>query len=124
MLLTEHKPGNHHAIRRVDESGILVDDQLHTSSLILGARLLEPQWPVHSLDQLTAESIEPLIRLEPELVLIGIGQKQQFPPVAIQREFLQRGIGLECMTLDAACRTFNVLMSENRRALAGLIIQR
>lgn len=122
MLLTEHKPGNHHAIRRVDQSGILIDDQLHTSSLILGARLIDPDWPVHSLDQLTAETIEPLLRLEPELVLIGIGQQQQFPTVEIQREFLRRGIGLECMTLDAACRTFNILMSENRRALAGLIL--
>lgn len=123
MQLTEHKPGNHHAIRRVDDNGVLVDDQLHDRSLILGARLLQPDWPVRSLDELSLQAIEPLLRLDPELVLIGIGKKQQFPAIEIQREFLRRGIGLECMTLDAACRTFNVLMSENRRALAALIIQ-
>jgi uncharacterized protein len=123
MQLTEHQPGNHHAIRRVDDSGILIDDQLFSNSLIVGARLLEPDWPVNSLTQLTAETIAPLLRLDPELVVIGIGQRQQFPAVDVQREFLRRGIGFECMTLDAACRTFNILMSENRRALAGLIIQ-
>lgn len=123
MQLTEHKPGNHHVIRRVDEHGILIDEQLFPTSLIVGARLLDPDWPVRSLKDLTSDYIEPLIRLEPELVLIGVGERQQFPAIEIQREFLRRGIGLECMTLGAACRTFNVLMSENRRALAGLIIQ-
>lgn len=122
MQLTEHRPGNHHAIRRVDESGILIDEQLYKASLILGARLIEPDWPVRSLDDLAQETIEPLLRLQPELVLLGVGQRQQFPAPEIQHEFLKRGIGFECMTLDAACRTFNVLMSENRRALAGLII--
>ena len=60
--------------------------------------------------------------MTPELVILGFGQTQHFPSIEIQREFLKNGIGLECMNLAAACRTFNVLMSENRRALAGLIL--
>lgn len=122
MQLTEHKPGNHHHIRRIDGNGLLIDDRLYTTSVILGAHLLTADWPVNSLSDLNEETIKPLVEHSPEVVLLGVGKIQAFPDQAIQRAFMQHGIGLECMTLDAACRTFNVLMSENRRALAGLII--
>ncbi len=122
MQLTEHRPGNHHVIRQVDQSGILIDDTRHVTSVILGARLLETDWPVADYGDLNEQTLAPLLRHEPEVVLLGFGHSQRFPPIEIQREFMARGIGLESMTLDAAARTFNVLMSENRRALAALIL--
>jgi uncharacterized protein len=122
MQLTEHKPGNYHYIRKVDADGLLIDDTLYQASLIIGARLLQTDWPVSSFADLDETTIAPLIEHQPEVVLLGVGQTQSFPAIEIQRRFLQHGIGLECMTLPAACRTFNVLMSENRRALAGLIL--
>jgi uncharacterized protein len=122
MQLTEHKPGNHHSIRSVDLASIRVDDQHFHSSIIVGARLLQTNWPVASLADLTPQTLEPLFQHAPELVIIGIGASQQFPSQAIYRQFLQHQIGLECMNLTAACHTFNVLMSENRRALAALIL--
>ncbi len=122
MQLTEHKPGNHHHIRSVDEHSLVIDDRRYTSSLIVGARLLHPDWPVLHLDDLDENTIEPLIEHQPEVVVLGVGKVQAFPDPAIQMAFMRHGVGVECMTLDAACRTFNVLMSENRRALAGLII--
>lgn len=122
LQLTEHKPGQHHYIRAVLNDGVIIDEQRHTSSVILGARLLKPDWPVHGMADLDASTIEPLLEHGPELVVIGCGTRPGFPDIAIQRLFLERGIGLECMSLNAACRTFNVLMSENRRAVAGLII--
>lgn len=122
MQLTEHQPGNHHVIRRTEANAVWVDDQRFEQSLLVGARLLRNDWPVHHFDDLDDEALEPLFELGPELVLLGIGQRQQILPPALQRRFLEHGIGLECMTLPAACRTFNVLMSENRRAVAALIL--
>jgi uncharacterized protein len=122
MQLTEHKPGNHHHIRSVDKHGLVIDDRRFTSSLIVGARLLHTDWPVLHLEDLNEQTIEPLIEHRPEVVVLGFGTVQAFPDPAIQSAFMNHGVGIECMTLDAACRTFNVLMSENRRALAGLII--
>lgn len=122
MQLTEHDAGNHHVIREIDERRIRIDNDYFESSLVVGARLLEPDWPVNSLDQLDDDIIGPLLELEPELVVIGAGTRQQILPPDRQLPFIRRGIGVECMTLHAACRTFNVLMSENRRALAALIL--
>lgn len=121
MELTEHRAGNHHLIREVTEAGIGVDGMVYQRSLIVGARYLETEWPVGSLTDLNESTLRPLIELQPELVLIGVGWTHQVPDPEMQRRLIQHGIGVECMTLPAAARTFNVLMSENRRALAGLI---
>lgn len=122
MDLTEHKPGNHHVIREVLGGAVRIDQERYTTSLILGARYLETEWPVTRLEDLDETTLEPLIAPEPELVIIGIGTRHQVLAPEIQMHFLKRGIGVESMTLDAAARTFNVLMSENRRALAALIL--
>lgn len=122
MQLTEQRPGAYHFIRRVAFDQLTIDDRSYQSSLILGARLLIEDWPVSSLDDLDETRIQALLEHRPELVLIGHGDRPRFPSPQIQSLFLARGIGLECMTLAAACRTFNILMSENRRAVAGLIL--
>lgn len=121
MELTEHTTGNYHVIREIREGMVRIDRENYTSSLILGARYLETDWPVAGLNDLDESTLAPLLAPEPELVIIGVGERQQILDPSVQIEFVKRGIGVECMTLSAAARTFNVLMSENRRALAALI---
>ncbi len=122
MELTEHKPGNHHVVRAVTAHSVRIDQATYTASLILGARYLEPDWPVRFLSDLNETTLAPLFAPQPELVIIGAGQTHQVLGLEIQRAFIERGIGIESMTLPAAARTFNVLMSENRRALAAFIL--
>ncbi|MGY6587505.1 MAG: Mth938-like domain-containing protein [Wenzhouxiangella sp.] len=124
MQLTEHKPGNHHVIRRVESHRITVDQTSIESSFILGARLLQPDWPVATLDDLDEARCEALLSHQPEVVIIGFGERQSLFPPSLQAPFHRQGIGVECMTLAAAARTFNILMSENRRALAAMILPR
>jgi uncharacterized protein len=71
---------------------------------------------------MTPADLEPLLALEPELVLLGSGATQAFPPPAAMAACLSRGIGLETMTNAAAARTFNVLASEGRRVVAGFVL--
>jgi uncharacterized protein len=122
MELTEHTAGPHHQIRGIEAGRVFVTDRWYDRSLVVGARYLDDSWPVSSLQALESSHLEPLIELRPELLLIGVGRRQQILDPALQAELMRRGIGVECMTLDAAARTFNVLMSEDRRALAALII--
>jgi len=60
--------------------------------------------------------------LEPELVLVGTGHRQEFPAAAFGAHFLKSGIGFEVMDTGAACRTFNVLVSEQRHVVALLLL--
>ncbi|MFA5664015.1 Mth938-like domain-containing protein [Castellaniella sp.] len=58
----------------------------------------------------------------PEVVLIGTGLRQAFLPPDVVRPLLMAGIGVEAMTTHSAARTYNILMSEERRVLALLIL--
>lgn len=121
MDLTLQRPGDHLYIRAISPDGIQVGELWHRSSLILSADRLVPDWPLVQIAHCTAALLEPVFELEPEVVLFGTGARQSFLPGDLIREFYQRGVGVEAMSTDAACRTFNVLVSEGRRVVAALI---
>ena len=121
MELTLQNPGNHLFIRSVTKDGIRVVDDLYKSSIILSAGEIIPGWPVSSVEQLTTGTLEPVLGLQPEVVLIGTGSRQKFLTPELLMFFYSREIGIEVMTTDAACRTFNVLVSESRNVVAALI---
>ena len=60
----------------------------------------------------------------PELIIIGTGKRQQFISPAILHPLLANRIGVECMDTQAAARTYNVLMNENRQVVAALLLDR
>lgn len=124
MDLTRHNPGDHYFIRSFSKEGIVVKDELHRESLVLSAETLLPAWPVRSMAELEEKHLQPLIDLEPEVAILGTGMKQAFLHPQLVMKFYEKGIGFEAMTSEAACRTFNVLVSENRRVAAALILER
>jgi uncharacterized protein len=83
--------------------------------------LLE-DWPVTDAATLDVAQLEPILAMRPELVLLGTGGRQVFPPPAILAAFLTRGLGIEVMTNAAAARTYSVLAGEGRRVVAGFVI--
>ena len=122
MDLTLHKPGEHNYIRSAGMEGITVGDTLHRSSLVLSTESIVPDWPVRSVSELEEKHLAPIFDLSPEVVILGTGSTQVFPPPQLVMKFYEKGIGFEAMTTEAACRTFNVLVSEERNAVAALII--
>jgi uncharacterized protein len=64
-----------------------------------------------------------LAAFEPELVILGTGQKQHFPHPRMTRSLLEQRIGLESMTTAAAVRTYNILMAEGRKVLGAFLIE-
>ena len=79
-------------------------------------------WPPRSVDESRVEHSAPLFALAPEVVVLSTGAKQKFPRAALRAEFATRRIGLEVMEIGAACRTYNVLVGEERRVLGGGIV--
>jgi uncharacterized protein len=71
---------------------------------------------------MVAADLDPLLALAPELVVLGTGAVQVFPPAEVMAACLTRGIGIEIMDNAAAARTFNVLAGEGRRVVAGFVI--
>jgi uncharacterized protein len=73
------------------------------------------------MDELDERRLEPVFALRPEVVLLGTGARQVFPSPELLMCFHRRGIGIEVMATAAACRTFNVLVSERRKVVAALL---
>lgn len=122
MQLHLDRPDHAFFLRGADGHHALVNERkLEASFIIAPDRLLEG-WPARSVETLTPADLEPLLALQPELVLLGSGEHQAFPPPELQAACLSRGIGLETMTNAAAARTFNVLAGEGRRVVAGFVI--
>ena len=96
-------------------------DDYYDSSIIVSTSQVIPDWPVNSVETITEQQLEKVLDLQPELVLIGTGARQAFLPPRQIMFFYSRNIGIEVMTTDAACRTFNVLAAESRNVVAALI---
>lgn len=107
---------------RQGEGGVArVRTELRHSALLGHERLIE-HWQPRCVGDLTVAHLEPVFEWAPELVLLGTGAKLMFPPARVQRAVTGRGIGLEVMDTPAACRTYNVLMMEQRRVVAALML--
>jgi uncharacterized protein len=121
LELTREHPGQKVYIRAVGKDGITIGEDKFTSSLILSPDTVNPDWGVDAFADISAETLQPLLDLDPELVLIGTGAQQHFPTPETLMMFYRAGIGVEIMNTRAACRTFNILVLEERRVVAGLI---
>ncbi|GAA4806444.1 Mth938-like domain-containing protein [Lysobacter hankyongensis] len=122
MQLHLERPDHEFFLRGADGAGALVNDRRLTASFLLSPDTLVESWPVRDVAAMSPADLEPLFALSPELVLLGCGDRQTFPPAATLAACLSRGIGLETMTNAAAARTFNVLASEGRRVVAGFVL--
>lgn len=113
---------NNYLITAYDEKFIEVNKQRYTHSLMVMAQQLSTDWPVQDFASLTEAQFTQIAELNPEVVLLGTGKKHQFLHPKIYQALTKKGIPLECMTTAAACRTYNILMSEGRNVLAALIL--
>jgi uncharacterized protein len=109
------------SIRAYRDGEITINDKVIAQSVVItpdSIRLWEPR----SIDELTAVHIDRLFELDPEIVIIGTGRQLRFPQLALTAALQVRGIGVEVMAHDAACRTFNILLAEDRRVVAALMM--
>ena len=101
---------------------VSVNNQRHERALVVTPDALHDTWNVASVDALDSAAIGFLLRLKPEILLLGTGATHRFPSPASMREFAQAQIGVETMDTAAACRTFNILMAEGRNVVAAVIV--
>ena len=121
MKFTQQRQDGANLIRRYGADFIVVGEREIRASCIVGANVLMP-WAPRSVDDLTVESFTPLFELTPEVVVLSTGATQRFPRAALRAEFATRKVGLEVMETGAACRTYNVLVAEERRVLVAVLL--
>ena len=122
MQLNLERPDYRYFLRGADGSGALVNDRRIERSFVISPDTLIESWPVLDAGVMAPADLDALLDLRPELVVLGTGASQVFPPAAVLATCLQRGIGIEVMTNAAAARTYSVLAGEGRRVVAGFVL--
>jgi uncharacterized protein len=119
-----HQEGNNalNTITSYGDGFVAINLQRHEGSIVVMPDSLE-KWPVSSFESLTPEHFEALAHAAPEVVIFGSGSKLRFPHPRLTAELAKHRIGVETMDFGAACRTYNILMSEGRRVAVALLIE-
>jgi len=123
MKLTVDANASVNLIRRYSASELVVGDVTLRSPCIVTADTIVPEWKFASIQCLMPDELTSILILEPDVILLGTGERQIFPAPSLISYCAARGVALEAMDLGAACRTFNVLVQENRRVAGAFAIR-
>lgn len=113
-----------YTINAYDHDGITVNAQHYACNIVVTPDQLMQSWGPGHIEGLQQSHIEQLVMLEPEIILLGTGRTLRFPDPSLALYALQRGIGFEVMDTGSACRTYNVLASEDRNVIAALLVSK
>jgi uncharacterized protein len=122
MRFTQDLSSNVNVIRGYGAGELRINDAVFHDTVIVAAAAIRTGPTLTNVADLSTEHAAHILAFEPELVLIGTGQRQVFPAAGFGAQFLKAGIGFEVMDTGAACRTFNVLVSEQRRVVALIML--
>lgn len=121
MDLTPIVPAGRQVIESYGRAGFRVSGIVYASSVLVFPDRTAA-WSVASFAELTEASLRPVVEHGGvEILLLGCGRTMQLVPAALRRALKASGIGIEAMDTGAACRTYDVLMGEDRRVAAALI---
>ena len=110
------------AITGYGEGYVMVNRQRFERSLVVLPDRILLDWPATSFEALAPEHFAALAGLDREIILLGTGARLRFPRPEIMQPLMRSGVGVEVMDVQAACRTYNILLAEDRRVAAALLI--
>ena len=124
MKLQQTKIFDAYNITHYGEGYLLVNRERRFESgvVVLPQNILD-DWGGSGFDGLTLADMERLRDTGAEIVLLGTGPRQRFPQPSLLKPLIEARIGFEVMDSAAACRTYNILMSEGRKVAAAILFR-
>ena len=122
MKLHASAPGGVQLVTAYGEDYVAVNGVRYRDSIVVLPERVAP-WGGRRFDTLGQEDFAFLAALRAEILLLGTGARQRFPHPRLSAPLAQARIGLEVMDLQAACRTYNILVAEERKVAAALLFQ-
>jgi uncharacterized protein len=122
MRFTRDSSSADNLIRAYGAGELRINDAIYRGTVIVSASVVLREPAIREVSDLKDLDAARILALGPEIFLLGTGQRQIFPSASFRTQYLSAGIGLEVMDTGAACRTFNVLVTEQRRIVALLMV--
>ena len=110
-------------VRQVEPGQLRIGNDLVRTNVLLTADREIRKWAIENIEQLSESDLDAILEAAPEMIVVGTGWRSVFPQRELVFALARRGIGFETMDTPAACRTFNILINEGRRAAAALIVK-
>jgi uncharacterized protein len=112
---------HYQTVTAYDEHGVEINAVRFNHSLIVLPEIKPIPWPPTTFETLTIEHFAQISATNPDVVILGTGNRQRFVHPRLTTELNARHIGVECMDNQAACRTYNILMGEGRKVALALL---
>lgn len=122
MKLHLANPGDTRLFTAHGPDHVMVSGERYERSVVVLAEEVRADWAVAGFDELDETHFSYFLALKPDVLLLGTGSRQRFPHPRLYRALTDAGIAVECMDTPAACRTYNILVAEGRRAIAAILI--
>ena len=122
MKLHASAPSGAQTVNAYGDDYVTVNGVRYERSIVVRPDRVQP-WDARSFEALTEADFAALLQASAEIVILGTGAKQRFPHPRLTAPLARAGIGLEVMTLQAACRTYNILVAEERKVAAALLFR-
>ena len=123
MKLHQTQHQQYQTVTAYDDISVEINAIKFTHSLLVCPELPPIAWPVIHFSGLTEEHFKTIAALHPDVVILGTGKKQHFAHPKLSTCLTDQHVGVECMDSQAACRTYNILMTEGRKVVLALIIE-
>jgi uncharacterized protein len=121
MKMSLDKAAGLNLISAYADGQVTIRDVGYAPSLLVLPTEIIVDWSVSDITQLDSQAISRIAEHQPEIVILGTGTQQCFPDPRVLIPLMAANIGYEIMNNAAACRTYNILLSENRKAALALL---
>lgn len=123
MKLHTSSTEKYQTVTGYDHTGVEINAQRFDYSVLVMPEVAPRAWNVTRFEDLTAAHFEQIAADKPDVVILGTGERQRFVHPRLVASLSNQRIGVESMDSHAACRTYNILMGEGRKAVLALIIE-
>jgi uncharacterized protein len=111
-IFTAHGPGY-----------VTVSGERHEQPVVVTPQQVHSDWPASTFAALGKAHFDYFLALRPDIVLLGTGPEHHFANPQLYRALTDAGIGVEFMSTPAACRTYNILLGEDRKVVAAILFE-
>jgi len=115
-------PSAANTITAYGDDYVMVNGARRDSSVVVTASEVKA-WSATDFEHLNEQDFAALADLGADIVLLGTGERQRFPHPRLTGALGAKRIGLEVMDLKAACRTYNILVAEERKVALALVFR-
>lgn len=121
MKMTLDNAAGLNLISAYSDGQVKIHGVLYSGSLLILPTEIVTDWPVSDIASLDSKALRRIVQYQPEIVVLGTGAQQHFPDPRVFIPLMDANIGYEVMDNAAACRTFNILLSEGRNIALVLL---